>query len=99
MKPMFEMTGRLINIYETKAGVTKAGREYDSSTRIEILGQLPIDNGQYSSELRSVKVDDITPFKPFLGKEITIPVSFFAVGKDVIVTVLKGFTPRHAGAE
>ncbi len=99
MKPMFEMTGQLINVYETPAGTTKGGKEYDSSTRIEILGQLPIDNGQYRSELRAVKVDDITPFKPFLGKQITIPVSFFAAGKDVIVTVLKGFKPRAVGAE
>ena len=99
MKPMFEMTGTLINVFETPAGVTKGGKEYEASTRIEILGQLPIDGNQYRSELRAVKVDDITPFKPFVGKQITIPVSFFAAGKDVIVTVLKGFKPTLAGAE
>lgn len=72
---MIVLEGILMNVFETPKGVSKDGKEYGGESKIQIMYENTLSNGEKRTELETLTVDDATPYK---GKEKTavrVPVS------------------------
>lgn len=86
MKPMFTLNGTLLHIFETGKGVNKkTGEEYDSQDKIQILGDIPLQNGEIRKDIVTITTHDISHIKNIpLGSSVNVPVGMFAQGKGLI---------------
>ena len=89
MKAMFNMTGQVINVFKTPVGVSKkTGEEYGGDDKVQLLGDIPLDNGQSRKELIEVRTSEPDTFQKLIGKLVTLPISFYAPSKGVVVYFL-----------
>lgn len=96
MKPMFTLNGTVIHIFETPKGVNKkTGEEYDSQDKVQILGDVPLLNGQTRKDMITITTHDIESLKSMVGKAVRLPVGMFAQGKGLITY----FMPKGSRAE
>ena len=85
MKAMHTLNGTLLHIFETGKGVNKkTGEEYDSQDKIQILGDVPLPNGEVRKDMITITTHDVEHLKPLVGKQINVPVGMFAISKGVI---------------
>lgn len=95
--PMFNLTGQVINVYQSPTGTTKEGKEYGGQDKVQILGAIPLDNGEYRNDLISLTTDQGDAFQKLTGKPVTLPVAFYSPSKGVVNFYLpKGFKPSEA---
>lgn len=88
---MFTLCGQVLNVFVQPGGVSKkTGEEYESRDKVQLLGELPLQDGQKRMELVTLTVDDARPFEVVKGKRVRVPVGFFASGKDVQFYIPKG---------
>ena len=91
MNPMFKLTGRVEHVFESPRGVNKStGEEYGGDWKVQIIGDIPLPNGQCRRDIVDIKTDQGEVLKGSIGKIVTAPVSFYAVGKSVGYYVPKG---------
>jgi len=82
MKPMFTMSGLVMNVYVTPRGVSKrTGEEYGGDDKVQIMGDIPLDDGQTRKELIEIRTSEPSSFQKLLGKPVSLPISFYAPAK------------------
>lgn len=97
-EPMFALCGQVLNVFVQAGGVSKAtGEEYEARDKVQLLGELPLQDGQKRMELVTLTVDDARPFEAVKGKRVRVPVGFFASGKNVQFYIPKGSRLELAG--
>lgn len=72
---MIVLEGILVNAFETPKGVTKDGKEYGGEAKIQVMYENKLANGEKRTELETLTVSDLTPYK---GKEkslVRVPVA------------------------
>jgi hypothetical protein len=85
MKPMFTLNGIVLHVFETPKGVNKkTGEEYESQDKVQILGDVPLLNGQTRKDMITITTHDIHNLKTMLGRAVMLPVGMFAQGKGLI---------------
>lgn len=95
---MFTLCGQVLNVFVQPGGVSKkTGEEYEARDKVQLLGELPFQDGQKRMELVTLTVDDARPFDAVKGKRVRVPVGFFASGKDVQFYIPKGSRLELAG--
>jgi hypothetical protein len=93
---MITLNGMLHNVFSTAASTDKkTGEMIPASTRIQLLASNGLQNGETRSELVTIKVSDITPYKPLIGRPVTVPVGAFASGNQIIWFEQKGEVVRE----
>lgn len=97
MKPMFTMTGQVINVYVTPKGTSrKTGEEYGGDDKVQIMGDIPLDNGQSRKELVEIRTIEPNAFQKLIGKPVSLPISFYSPAKGAVIYFLpKGHTVTH----
>lgn len=94
---MFTVTGQLIHIFKTPEGKNSEGETYGGDYKIQLLGELPLPNGETRHEMIDLKVHDVEPYKEFLSGRITVPVGALALAKNKIVYFIpRGSEPLRA---
>lgn len=89
MKSMFNMTGEVINVFVTPRGTSKkTGEEFGGDDKVQIMGDIPLDNNQSKKELIEIRTSDPKSFQVLVGKVVTLPISFYAPSKGVVVYYL-----------
>ncbi len=89
---MLTLSGQLINIFESPKGV-KDEKEYGGQDKIQILGEVVLQNGESRNDLITLTTHDKQLFEGFKGKSIRVPVSVFANGKSITYFIPKGSKP------
>lgn len=89
---MLSLTGQLINVFNSPKG-EKDGKEYGGQSKIQILGEVVLQNGEAKNELVTLTTHEPSLFSELTGKTISVPVSCFANGKSVTYFIPKGSTP------
>lgn len=81
---MFSITGTLVNTYRAplRKGAESSETEKD---KIQILGDIPLANGEVRKDLVSITVPDVRKYEGQEGTEITLSVGIFAPAKGQIV--------------
>lgn len=93
--PMFRLTGQVMNVYVSPKGVTKSGDEYGGEDKVQIMGRIPLPNGEYKVELVDLKTDQGAALKQSEGKYVTCPVAFYVSRGSVGYYVPKGHQIKH----
>jgi len=88
---MFILTGTVVNVFTAPKGVSKkTGEEYGGQDKVQIMGDIPLPDGQYRKELVDLTTDQGDLLKKMEGREVACPVSFYASGKSVGFYIPKG---------
>lgn len=88
---MFMLCGQVAKVFQQPGGVSKrTGEAFDARDKVQIMGELPLPNGQSRFELITLGADDASQFEQFIGKMIRVPVGFFSLGKSISYFVPKG---------
>lgn len=86
MKAMFTMSGQVINVFTTPKGTNrKTGDEFGGDDKVQIMGDIPLDNGQSRKELIELRTSDAETFQKLIGKPVVLPISFYAPQKGSVI--------------
>ena len=95
---MFTLCGQVMNVFVQPGGVSKKTQEeYDPRDKVQILGQLPLPTGGHRLELVTLNVEDARLFESAIGKDIRVPVGFYAVNRSVGYFIPQGGKPSLLG--
>lgn len=75
---MFFLKGQLVNLFESPKGVSKSGEEYGGNSKLQVLGDIPLKNGECRKEIVTLSTDEPEKFKSFVGRDISLPVGIFS---------------------
>ena len=93
MQSMLMMTGQLLNVFKTPQGVNKEGKDFGGQHKIQILGEVTLQNGETKNQLIDLTCHDVSSFERELGKVIAFPVGVMAASGAVVYFIPKGATP------
>lgn len=93
---MLTLTGTLIHSFEAPKGETKDGREYGGDCKIQVLGQIDLQNGDSRKELITLTCHSIEDYSQYLNQDIRVPVGVFVNGKAASFFIPKGSKPELA---
>ena len=94
---MFSLTGQVVNVFVAPTGTDKEGNEYGGQDKVQIIGDVPLKNGDTRKDLITLTTDVGTHFKSLVGSSVTLPVAFYAPSKgQVSFYIPKGYTPTSA---
>ncbi len=81
---MFSITGVLVNTFRAplRKGAEAAETEKD---KIQILGDIPLTNGEQRKDLITITVPDVRKYEGEEGTEVTLSVGVFAPAKVHII--------------
>lgn len=89
---MLLMTGQLLNVFENPKGVSKDGKEFGGQNKIQVLGQVLLQNGEIKRELVDLTCHDVGYFSPHVGESISFPVGVMSAAKNQTVF----FIPKNS---
>lgn len=90
---MLMMNGQLLNMFVSPKGVNKNGDEYGGQDKVQILGDVPLPNGEIRKEMFTLSTHDASTFREYQGKDISVPVGAIANGKAITFFIPKGAQP------
>ena len=99
MKPMFTLTGQVMHVFEAPKGISKkTGEEYGGQDKVQVMGHIPLDNGQHRMELITLTTDQGSNFQTLMGRSVTLPVAFYVSGRAVGYYIPKGHSVASQNA-
>ena len=94
---MLTLTGQLINIFESPKGVSKkTGEEYGGQDKVQLLGEVQMENGSSRNELLTLSTHNVEYFSGYVGKRLSVPIGAFPNGETVQFFIPKGSKPEVA---
>ena len=92
---MLQMTGKVINAFVQAGGKDKDGKSYEPRSKVQLLGEMILKDGEVKNELVDLTVDNLDDWKSFTGKEVIIEVGVYAPAKNTVYySVKQGSKPR-----
>lgn len=93
---MFNVEGRLLHIYENPGRVDKETGEADEDRpRIQVLGRIPLRNGQHNFGLVDLTCPSPSQYQALLGRDVVVPLGMFSPEKNrIIYFIPQGSHPR-----
>lgn len=91
---MLTLSGVLQNIFQAPEATNKDGIKYGGESRIQIMAENMLQNGQKKIELVNLTVPSIQPFKELVGETVQIPVGVFVKNNAPVFYVIKGAAPK-----
>lgn len=81
---MLTLNGIVQNVFDTPESVDrKTGEVRPAATRIQIMAENVLQNGQKRMDLVTLKVKDAKPYLALVGKLVRVPVGAFVSGSAV----------------
>lgn len=87
---MLVIKGQVFNVYTTKKGVTKDGKEFGGEAKVQLLAEVPAEDGTSKSELVDLKVKDPRPFALHRSHDVEVPVGVFSPARGQVVFFITG---------
>jgi hypothetical protein len=87
---MYQVKGQIINLFQSPAS-----EKYEAAYRVQILGDMPMMDGQVKKEMLTLNVPKpvFDSLQGKSGKEISLPIGFYIKNGQLVT-----FYPKH-GAE
>jgi hypothetical protein len=81
---MITLNGSLLNVY--KAPIRKGAEDGETEKdKIQILGDIPLRNGEIRKDLITISVKDARKYEDLEGTEVSIAVGAFAPQKGAVI--------------
>lgn len=81
---MLTLTGTLVHVY-TKPAKSNASYTSEEKDKIQLLADVPLENGETRKELVTLTVSDARQYKGREMEELNLPVGVMAMGKNNLV--------------
>lgn len=93
---MFTVTGKVMHVFDQPGSIDRdTGEKMPDSVRLQMMGEMPVQNGQSRYDMITVKVEDKRTFTELMGKEIRLAVGAFSPAKgQIIYFIPKGTKPE-----
>jgi len=93
---MFTVIGQVMHVFDQPGRVDKqTGEKSPDSVKVQIMGQIPVPNGQTKVDLITLTVSEKKAYSGLLNKKIQLDLGFFAPAKNqIIYYVPKGAEPK-----
>lgn len=88
--PMFTLNGQVLHVFVSPKGTNKQGEEYGGQDKVQILGDLPLPDGQTRKEMITLTTDQGPALEKAIGRSVTAPVAFWAKGGTIGQYIPKG---------
>lgn len=100
MNSMFTVTGQVLKTFIQPGIADKtSGQVGNSSIKVQIMGEMPVQGGQSRLDLITLTVEDQKTYDELKGKKIRVPLGFFAPQKgNIVYFIPKGATPEIVSA-
>ena len=86
---MLTLHGVVHNVFDTPARTDKkTGEVFPAATRVQLLAENTLQNGQKRAELVNLKVVDGDAYRLLSGKPVSVPVGCFVSGTTVFYYAL-----------
>ena len=72
---MFKIIGQVVNVFTQDGGTDKDGKEYNESYKVQLMGEMPLPNGDSKMDLVDLKVDSLTDWNELQGKRVSIDIA------------------------
>ena len=72
---MLVLEGILINVFETPKGVTRDGKEYGGESKIQVMYENTLANGEKRTEMETLTVVDTSPYMNKKNAAVRVPVA------------------------
>lgn len=84
---MYNVKGQIINLFHSPAT-----EKYDAAYRVQLLGDMPMQDGQVKKEMLTLNVPHelFTSLQGKTGKDITLPIGFYVKNNQLVT-----FYPKH----
>ncbi len=87
---MFTLNGQIIHVYVSPKGKNKDGEEYGGQDKVQILGDLPLPDGQTRKEMVTFTTDQGTELDKAISHSVVAPVAFWAKAGVIVHFIPKG---------
>lgn len=96
MLSMFTVTGKVMKTFIQPGGVDKeTGETQPPTAKVQIMGEMPVRGGDSRLDLITLTIDNAKEYEALTGKQIRVPLGFFAPSKGAIVYyIAKGGRPE-----
>lgn len=95
---MLQLVGKVINVFTVEGGTDKGGKEYAERHKVQLMGQVALQNGDTKFDLLDLTVPSLVEWLDLKNKDITVQIGAFAPEKNNIVYfVPKGVKPQVLG--
>lgn len=82
---MLQLSGQVWNVFQTEVRKNKEGESYGGDWKVQLMADVPLENGTFRTELVDLKTADHSIFNQNKGKPVFVPVGAFAPSKGSIV--------------
>lgn len=92
---MITMEGKLINTFQANSRTdTATGVVTPGKMKIQIMGQMPMESGENRLEMHDLSCNDISAFKPLVGKTIRFALGIMSSDNNTILFIPRGSKPE-----
>lgn len=96
---MLTLNGQIINVFDMAPYTDKkTGEISPAKTKVQIMAENVLQNGQNRMELVTLTVDTPDAYKALVGRSVRVPVGAFVSGTAIQFYALKGQKPQQTGA-
>lgn len=94
MSAMLTLNGEVLNVFDQAASTDKTtGEIRPAKSRVQIMAENELQNGQKRHELVNLTVEDPTLYRQLQGRQVSVPVGAFVASGAVLFYALKGQKP------
>ena len=96
MISMFTVTGKVLKTYIQPAVTDKeTGAVGKPSVKVQLMGEMPVQGGESRLDLITLTVENQKTYDELRGKQIRVPLGFFAPNKgNIVYFIPKGSEPE-----
>jgi len=80
---MIILSGKLLQVYSTPTGTDKEGKSYGGDTKIQILNETRLRNGETKNEIIEMIVSEVYKYKDQLNENIEVQVNVRAYKNSI----------------
>lgn len=80
---MIILGGKLLQVYSTPTGTDKEGKAYGGDTKIQILNETRLRNGEMKNEIIDLTVPTAEQYKGRIGEDIEVQVNVRAYKNSI----------------
>lgn len=80
---MLSITGQVINVLQTPTGTRQDGTKYGGDYQVQLLCELPLQNGETKMDLVTLRLDDPKVFAACKGCKVMMPIGAFARNGEI----------------
>lgn len=77
---MITLNGTLLNVFKAPAR-----GDADEKDKIQILGDIPLPNGEVRKDLMTITVKDAREYEQRMGEDVSVSVGAFAPQKGTVI--------------